>query len=331
MLERLSLAIERAWYQPPRFLLLLLPLEWLFAGITALRRLGFHRGWFQAHGVDVPVVVVGNISVGGTGKTPVVIALASALLARGLNVAVISRGYGGSQTGVREVVPDSDPGQVGDEALLIARSIAATVVIGRDRAAAARLALESAPDLIISDDGLQHYALKRDLEVVTMDAKSGFGNGHLLPVGPLREPPRRLATVDFLLQRDGQDPHSGTRFAPLRFRRLDSDEVRSANDPGFGPAVHAIAAIARPERFFTTLRELGLEPTEHRFLDHRGFKPEDFTDLGDLPIVMTAKDAVKCQNIGLPVVWVLEMELKFPEHFVDHLCERLGLGEGVRV
>jgi tetraacyldisaccharide 4'-kinase len=325
---RLTLAIERAWSRPPRGLLLLLPLEWLFAGFTALRRLAFRRGWLRSHHPGVPLWVVGNLTVGGTGKTPVVIALVSALLERGFKPAVISRGYGGSARGVLRVDPDSDSRVVGDEALLIAKSTPVPVVIGKDRLAAARLAAKSRPDVIISDDGLQHYRLGRDLEIVTMDAQTGFGNGHLLPVGPLRERAQRLATVDFLLQRDGQDPHSGTAFVPQCFRCPASGETRPPDDPGFGPRVHAVAAIAQPQRFFATLRALGLDPIEHRFPDHRPFELDDFATLGDLPIVMTSKDAVKCPDAVLQRAWVLDMRLDFPEGFVDQLVARAGLVPG---
>ncbi|WP_439101665.1 tetraacyldisaccharide 4'-kinase, partial [Congregibacter sp.] len=324
MLDRLALALERAWYQPPRLLLLLLPLEWLFAALTALRRMAFRKGWFFSNHPGTPVIVVGNISAGGTGKTPVVIGITQALHNQGLRVGVISRGYGGSGQGVIPVTADADYRLVGDEALLIAGSTGASVTVGRDRVAAAHRAATEDVDVIISDDGLQHYALQRDVEVVTSDAESGFGNGHLLPVGPLREPRRRLATVDFFLLRGGQDPHSGTTYRPKHFRRVSDGAVRELQNPGFGPAVHAVAAIARPQRFFETLRSLGLEPREHPFIDHRAFEEKDFAALGDLPVVMTAKDAVKCPDLTGINAWVLDMEIQFPEGFVCQLMDRSG-------
>ncbi|MDP5054941.1 MAG: tetraacyldisaccharide 4'-kinase, partial [Congregibacter sp.] len=258
MLDRAALALERAWFERPRLLLLLSPLEWLFAAITALRRLGYRRGWLASAHPGVPVVVVGNITVGGTGKTPVVLGIAQALGQRGFKVGVVSRGYGGSAVASLRVSPQSDYRIVGDEALLIAQNTAAVVIVGRDRLAAARHAVELGAELIISDDGLQHYALKRDVEVVTSDASTGFGNGHLLPVGPLRERPRRLASVDFFLQRGGQDPHSGTAYRAKHFRRLSDGFVRDVKRAGFGPDVHAVAAIAQPQRFFDSLRALGM-------------------------------------------------------------------------
>ena len=161
MFDRFALAVERAWFQPPKLLLLLLPLEWFFAGLTALRRSAYRKGWFASGHPGVPVVVVGNISVGGTGKTPVVIGLARALVEKGLRVAVVSRGYGGSGEGVIPVNANSDYREVGDEALLIAQSTSASVVVAKDRLAAALCAAKQGVDVIISDDGLQHYALSR--------------------------------------------------------------------------------------------------------------------------------------------------------------------------
>lgn len=325
MRDRLALALERAWSQPPRLLLLLLPLEWLFAALTSARRLAFRRGWLHSGHPGCPVIVVGNISVGGTGKTPLVIAIANALAHAGLSVGIVSRGYGGSSTGPALVDAASTAAVVGDEALLMAQSTAATVAIGQDRLAAAQLLAGAGPDVILSDDGLQHYRLQRDVEVVSMDAQAGFGNGHLLPVGPLREPPRRLATVDFLLQRGGRDPHSGVALSARCFRRLGGDERRSPEHPGFGPRVHAVAAIAQPQRFFALLRELGLDPVEHRFADHRPLAAGDLQGMQDLPLVMTAKDAVKCPAGAHPDAWVLDIELALPAGFIEQLIRRAGL------
>ncbi|WOJ94220.1 tetraacyldisaccharide 4'-kinase [Congregibacter variabilis] len=325
MRDSLTLAVERAWFQTPKLLLLLLPLEWLFAALTAFRRLAFRKGWLSSGHPGVPVIVVGNLTVGGTGKTPVVLGITQSLIALGFRVAVVSRGYGGSSVGTVQVTPHSDYREVGDEALLVAQSSDALVVVGRDRLAAAKHAVRLGAEVIISDDGLQHYALQRDVEVVTSDAKAGFGNGHLLPVGPLREPPRRLATVDFFLQRGGQDPHSGTRYHAKQFRRLSDGELRSTCDPGFGPAVHAVAAIAQPQRFFETLRGLGMEPIEHCFADHRPFLGSDFDGLDDLPVVLTAKDAVKCPGSLSSDIWILDMEIEFPEGFVEQLLKRASL------
>jgi len=271
MFDRLALAVERAWFRPPRFLLLLLPLEWLFAALTSLRRLAYRKGWFSSGHPGVPVIVVGNLSVGGTGKTPVVLEIARMLETQGLRVGVVSRGYGGSAVGSVAVTGDSDHRIVGDEPLLIAQGCSALVVVDKDRLAAAKHAVALGAEVIVSDDGLQHYALQRDVEIVTSDVKTGFGNGHLLPVGPLRESRKRLGTVDFFLQRGGSDSHSGTVFEAKHYRRYADNVISPLENPGFGPAVNAVAAIAQPQRFFDSLRELGMEPVEHRFVDHRAF------------------------------------------------------------
>ncbi|MFT4769758.1 MAG: tetraacyldisaccharide 4'-kinase, partial [Glaciecola sp.] len=285
----------------------------------------YRKGWFTSGHPGVPVIVVGNLSVGGTGKTPVVLGITQSLMEHGYTVAVVSRGYAGSATGTVQVTPDSDYREVGDEALLIAKNTHGLVLVGRDRLAAAKRAVELGAEVIVSDDGLQHYALQRDVEVVTSDAVLGFGNAHLLPVGPLREPLRRLATVDFFLQRGGQDSHSGTVYRAKHFRRFSDGAIRDTDDPGFGPSVHASAAIAHPQRFFDDLRALGMEPIEHRFVDHRAFAESDFDGLDDLPVVMTAKDAVKCPDVLPCDAWILDMEIQFPKDFIQQLMQRAGL------
>ncbi len=323
MRSRLALALEAAWYRPPRLLWVLLPLEWLYAAVISLRAALYRKGWLASSHPGVPVVVVGNISVGGTGKTPVVIALCKELEQLGHKVAVISRGYGGSARGVMRVEPDADAALVGDESLLIARATGLPVYVGRDRAAAATSAAQDGCGVIVSDDGLQHYALQRDIEVVCLDAQQVFGNGHQLPVGPLREPPRRLATVDFVLHRNGQDVFSGTRYQPREFRSLDGSSRCDASAAEIGPQVHAIAAIARPERYFDTLEGLGLEVNAHPLRDHETIDTSLLESLDAAPVVITSKDAVKLPATISAEVWVLEMGLEFPEGFVARMNEQI--------
>lgn len=330
MTAALALALERAWYRPARAILLLLPLEWLFIGLSALRRLAFRRGWKSSYRVACPVVVVGNISVGGTGKTPVVIALARAARDAGVAVAVISRGYGGSASGPLRVDIAADPAEVGDEALLIAQSSGVPVFVASDRVLAAQAALaEVDPQLILSDDGLQHYALERDVEIVIIDAQRGFGNGHRLPVGPLREAPQRLASVDYCLQRGGSDPLTAVRYEARGFRSLAGQEFRDAREHGLGPKVHAVAGIANPQRFFELLRTLGLDPMEHSFPDHHAFSADDLRRFKDLPVVMTAKDAVKCGAVDSVEAWVLEIDALLPDGLVSSMLARAGIHAGV--
>lgn len=327
----LAQSVEQAWARPPGAWWLLYPLELLYAGVTALRRSMFRRGWLRSGHPGVPVIVIGNISVGGTGKTPAVIALARTLGECGRRCAVISRGYGARVNGVRRVAADSRAAEVGDEPLLMARSLACPVYVAPDRLAAARQACAEGAEVIVCDDGLQHYRLQRDVEVVVIDAAQGVGNGHLLPLGPLREPRRRLASVDFLLERGGQDPPSAYQVKPRCFRSLDGQVERDLAAPGFGPAVHALAGIARPERFFTSLRDLGLVPQEHPLADHVAAPEDFFQTIRDLPLVMTAKDSVKYAADCHPDAWVLEVGATFPVDWVDAVLARAGLAPGGEV
>ncbi|MFK7830411.1 MAG: tetraacyldisaccharide 4'-kinase [Congregibacter sp.] len=322
MRSRLTPMVERAWYSAPGLLWLLLPLEALFYLLVKVRRGLFQRGWMHSTHPGVPVLVVGNINAGGTGKTPAVIAIVTALIAAGFRVGVVSRGYGGSVQTATRLRPDSLAFEVGDEPLLIYQATGAEVVVGTDRVSAAIMAVEAGAQLIVCDDGLQHYRLARDVEIVTIDAKVGFGNGHLLPLGPLREPQSRLADVDFSLLRDGDDPRSATSYTPDMLRLHGGQETRVAQEHGFAGPVHALAAIARPERFFETLRGLGIEVIEHRFPDHHNFSASDFSGLDEHPVVVTAKDAVKLPKLSHPV-WVLDMQLELPDTFVTQLISRV--------
>lgn len=315
----MAIALEQSWYRPLGWNALLLPLAWLYGGISALRRVAYHRQWLSVRRAACPLVVVGNIHVGGTGKTPAVIALTRALKARGYAVAIVSRGYGGSDTTtVQWVDADSDPARVGDEAVVLAAQTGAPVVVCKDRAAAAAAVVEkTAGQVIVSDDGLQHYAMARDFEIVTVDAARRFGNGHLLPVGPLREPRRRMATVDWVLERGGVDPFSACVLDVTGLRALAGDKVLTPGEIGSLLRVHAVAGIGRPEGFFDTLRGLGLELVEHVFPDHHPFSAGDLAPLSDLPVVMTEKDAVKCRRFANDNHWVLTTEARLPGGLVD--------------
>ena len=328
MVDGLAAALERAWQRPPRWLAVLLPLEALFALVTAVRRQLYARRWLRSYRAPCPVVVVGNVSVGGTGKTPVVIALARALQRRGLQAGIVSRGYGGAGNREPRVVqPGDDPQQVGDEPALLAAATGVPVVIGADRAAAAQCLLRNrAVDVILSDDGLQHYALERDFEIVTMDGRRRMGNGHLLPVGPLREPARRLASVDWVLVRDGADARSAFTLRPVVLRALTGgEELPPAAAPSLGP-VHAVAGIGNPRGFFDTLAGLGMQFEEHAFPDHHRYTPEELRRLDDRPVVMTEKDAVKCQPFAAPGHWALVVSAELPAGLVDAVAALAGGG-----
>ncbi|MEO6925902.1 MAG: tetraacyldisaccharide 4'-kinase [Rhodanobacter sp.] len=315
--------LESAWYGDARPPWWTWPLAALYGGVMRLRRGLYRIGVIRSVRLPAPVVVVGNLSVGGTGKTPLTIALAEALRARGFRPGVVSRGHGGRQREPMLLGDKPDPNEVGDEPCLI-RASGVMVAIGRKRPAAAQLLLAAGCDVVIADDGLQHYALARDVEICVIDGTRRFGNGRLLPAGPLREPLSRLSRVDFRVCNGGL-PADG-EFA---MQLLGSDAValrdgeRRALAEFAGQRVHAVAAIGNPSRFFTSLRAAGIEPIEHGFVDHHGFVAAEL-DFGDqLPVLMTDKDAVKCSGFAQPNWWRVPVRAELPPAFYDALVERL--------
>lgn len=315
--------LERAWYEGAFWLCLLWPLEWLFRGAVALRRTLYRRGILRSYRAGVPVVVVGNITVGGTGKTPVVVALVEALQAAGLRPGVVSRGYGGNAPTYPHRLSDiSRAGDAGDEPLLVYQRTGAPVVVDPLRARAVQ-ALEQEVDIVICDDGLQHYALARDYEIAVLDAARGLGNGHCLPAGPLREPPARLAAVDALLRRGSDSPQEGVRYALDGVHRLDGGDHLPLDAFVAGGQCHAVAGIGQPQQFFDTLAAAGLEFAEHRFGDHHDFTAADFRGMAGQRIIMTEKDAVKCRA-ALPAqqlgeAWYLRIAAQLPRDLVDQV------------
>jgi tetraacyldisaccharide 4'-kinase len=303
--------LESVWYGRARSGWLLVPLGWLFGLLVQLRRIAFAVGILRATRLPVPVVVVGNLTVGGTGKTPLVLYLAAALRAQGVAVGIVSRGYGGTAPAPRLVGPEADPLEVGDEPCLLARRSAVPVAIGRDRVAAARL-LPAGLDVVLADDGLQHYALARDLEIVVVDSLRGFGNGRLLPAGPLREGRGRLQRAGLLVCNGGTGPPRSIamQLVPTAFVRI-ADGHREAVEAWAGRRVHALAGIGHPERFFGTLADLGLELYLHPRPDHAPLTAADLPDAEGLPVVMTEKDAVKCRTFAQASHWYLEVTAAF--------------------
>lgn len=314
---RLSMRLQEAWRQDSSWLRVLRPVASLYQGVLFLRRQLYRRGWRQVYRAPVPVVVVGNISVGGTGKTPVVIALARAMSQRGLRVGVVSRGYGAASGAFpRRVMADSDWHDCGDEPLMIARQTGCPVVIAPRRPEAVDALLQwQAVDLVISDDGLQHLALGRDLEIVLLDPVSGIGNGRLLPAGPLREPAARLPYCDWVLQRDSAAPRRYFRYRIEGLVHLETGATRPP-DAFAGKRVSAVAGIASPAAFFTSLREVGMQVAEFPFPDHHAFVPGDFSGLQKQPIIMTEKDAVKCQAFAGPDAWYLRIVAELPDALI---------------
>lgn len=309
------------WYQrrlaPP--LWPLLPLAWLFGLLVGLRRTFYHYGLLRSHRLPVPVIVVGNLTVGGSGKTPLVLWLVRCLRSSGWRPGIISRGYGGSARQAQEVGEDSAFSVVGDEPVLLARRSGVPVFVGRDRVAAARALLAAHPDcdLIVSDDGLQHYHLQRSVEVVAFDGR-GTGNGWLLPVGPLREPLRRLSAVSAIVwngPRDKALEHAAQRLPQFDMQLVGDSFVAATGEPrrcGAGALrqrrLHALAGIGDPQRFFRQLRALGLEFEEHPFPDHHPYRAADLAFAQDGVLLMTEKDAVKCAAIATGEAWVLPVE-----------------------
>lgn len=314
--------LHAIWYGNSGLYLLLLPLSWLYCGLVGLRRLAYRSGLFRSVRLNARVIVVGNISVGGTGKTPLVIALTQRLQQAGYAVGILARGYRGTaRHWPQSVTPDSEPERVGDEAVLLADATGVPVYAGPDRVATGRALLQARRcDIIICDDGLQHYALARDLEIALVDAGRGHGNGQCLPAGPLRETTSRLKQVDAVVCLDGQDDRAfSLSLSPGRAYRLrDPSDMRSL-DSFQADVVHAMAGIANPGRFFADLRKAGLTLITHEYPDHYPFKPGDLAFGDDKPVLMTGKDAVKCAAFAQSNWWCVPVEAHVDPAFVDWL------------
>lgn len=302
--------LERLWYRdtaPP----LLRPLSRLFAGLQALRRHAYRAGWLQRESIAAPVVVVGNLVVGGSGKTPVVLALAEHCRAAGWRPGIVSRGHGARDNRrPRLVTPDDDAAQVGDEPLLLARRSGVPVCIGRDRAAAARRLLAQGVDLVLADDGLQHYRLARDVEIVVIDGERRFGNGWLLPAGPLREPLTRLAEADLVLVNGPAGGEAGFELLPVAWQRL-GDGRRVEPEAFAGQAALALAGIGNPARFFASLRRLQIRAQPLPLPDHGRIEPRRLERPAGMPLLMTEKDAVKYLGENLQNTWYLIVKTEF--------------------
>lgn len=327
--------LQRVWYdrEAQWLSLVLLPLSWLFGLVVACRRAAYRIGLLRRVRVARPVVVVGNVSVGGTGKTPFTIWLATQLQAKGARVGIVLRGYGGNSSHwPRDVSSDSDPQEVGDEAVLLATRTAAIVVAGPDRVAAARRAIERSAEIVLSDDGLQHYRLARDREIVVIDGRRGVGNRRLLPAGPLREPVSRLAQADLRVVswRDESSrpltPVAATIQACARLveaTALVGGETRPI-EAFKGMRVHAVAGIGHPQAFFAALQQLGIEVAPHPLPDHARLTAADIHFPDDLPVLMTEKDAVKCRRFADRRHWAVRMDVVVSEQDAAAVHAMLG-------
>jgi len=319
-------SLNATWYGERRPAWWLRALSALFKSVVQIRRGLYASGLLSGMRLRVPVIVVGNITVGGTGKTPLVIALIEALRARGFNPGVISRGYAGTGDALLVVDERSSPLSVGDEAALVFQTTQAPFVVCRDRVKAGRVMLDKAAvDVIISDDGLQHYRLHRDVEICVIDGKRRFGNGYLLPAGPLREPVTRLDSIALRVCNGGEAQPGEVAMS------LVGDEAIAFADPQrrrplrefVGQRVHAVAGIGNPERFFAQLRAAGIDVIPHPFDDHFPYAEKDL-DFGDgLPVLMTEKDAVKCRAFTRLDLWSVPVRADLPDGFFDAVAQHV--------
>ncbi len=327
----LSESLQERWYRnrPPAWWTL--PIAALYGCIIRIRRALYRLGWKRCEHMPVPMIVVGNITAGGAGKTPLVIALVEALRGHGFKPGVVSRGHGGSARAPMLLDDNPDPCLVGDEPALIELRTRVPAAIGRDRPAAARLLLDQNVDVIVADDGLQHYALARDIEICVVDGARRFGNARLLPAGPLREPPSRLAEVDFVVCNGGEPQHGEI---PMRLHAETACNL--LDDPArplaaFANArVHAVAGIGNPQRFFDMLRAHGIDPVERAFPDHHAYTAHDLQFNDSLPVLMTEKDAVKCRAFARENWWSVPVTAELPGPFFDSIAQRVRTGSSGR-
>jgi tetraacyldisaccharide 4'-kinase len=327
----------RHWGRRGALAWLLWPASLLFGAVVFFRRVLYKLRIFKSHHAGIPVIVVGNLTVGGSGKTPLVLRIAELLRENGWKPGIVSRGYlggaraaGGSAAAKSEAPREaniaSDPAEVGDEPVLLARRSGCPVWVAADRNAACRALRERHPecDVIVTDDGLQHYALARDIEICVVDGR-GFGNGFLLPAGPMREPLARLSSVDAVVAH-GNAQIKGYQMqleGEVMVRMQDAHDVRPAKSFA-GQKVHAIAGIGDPQRFFSDLARFGINTVPHPFPDHHPFRAGDL-DFGDeAPVVMTEKDAVKCRRLAKPNHWVFPVRAALDRAFERWLLERLS-------
>ncbi|MDA8191092.1 tetraacyldisaccharide 4'-kinase [Acidiferrobacter thiooxydans] len=311
----------RHWAATGLWSRVLWPMSVLYCALAILRRRLYTVGVCTVQRLPVPVIVVGNVTVGGTGKTPFVLWLCARLSAAGLRPGIVLRGYGGRNRGVLRVDAHSDPGCVGDEAVLLARHAPGPVIAARDRVAGAQALVEAGCDVIVADDGLQHYRLGRCLEIGILDGVRRFGNGLCLPGGPLREPRTRWDRLDFRVTQ-------GQAAAGEWAMGLAGDRAYAVGghaEVGLADLrrVHAVAGIGHPQRFFRALEGWGLEVIAHPFPDHHRYSAEDLQFDTDDPVVMTEKDAVKCESLGRSGLWYVPVRAVVDEELARRILARL--------
>jgi tetraacyldisaccharide 4'-kinase len=319
--------LQNHWYRINPLHLILFPISMIFRGLVAIRRDMYRNGMLSSDQLLLPVIVVGNINVGGTGKTPLTLALARQLVEHGWHPLIVSRGFGGKAKLPQQVSAASDALQVGDEPLLMARRDICPVWVGRDRAKAARAALQAHPqcDVVLCDDGLQHYRLQRDIEIAVVDGERGFGNGLLLPAGPLREPESRLQEVDAVVVNGGEA--AAGQYA----MRLSGEMFHNLLDPGnqvtaehfYGKKNHAVAGIGNPQRYFRYLESMGIAFTPHAFPDHHPYSSTDLSFPDCDAILLTEKDAVKCSLFADARYWVLRVDARIDPALLEYILRKI--------
>lgn len=314
------------WYQSSIIVWLLLPISWLYCTIVFIRKKLYQLKIKRSFGVNIPVIVIGNIVAGGSGKTPLLLSLCDYLKAQGFHPGIVSRGYGGNVTDIKQVEQHDSSELVGDEPLMIHLKTDLPVVVGKDRVAAVQyLVKNNQCDVILSDDGLQHYRMNRDFEIAVVDSERRYGNGFCLPAGPLREKISRLDNVDMVVYNGDINVRDDEYYYQLKItelKQLFSDENRPLK--WFSEIkVHAVAGIGNPSRFFTQLRMNGLNIIEHAYPDHHRFIQEDFEGWRKDCIIMTDKDAVKCQHLTLEDAWVLSVKATFSDELESGLVSNL--------
>lgn len=318
--------LARYWYRQSLhfFTFLLLPFSWLFGFIITIRQWLYRVGIIKTSHFDIPIIVVGNITVGGTGKTPFVIWLAQFLREQGYHPGIVSRGVGGKkQVKPHRVTAQDAAEEVGDEALLLLQSDC-PVVIGINRSAAVEMLLnQTSCNIVISDDGLQHYRLGRNIEIIMVDGLRQFGNRHLLPAGPLREPMKRLNQVDFVVTNGGGSDALTMTLEPLAIISLQDKQNKMKLDEFSSRKIHAVAAIGHPERFFQMLENAGFEVIPHSFPDHYHYQANDFNFSDSLPILMTEKDAVKCKAFADHRFWYVSVTANIHRTLQQQLLAKL--------
>lgn len=333
--------LQRIWYGKSPLSWLLWPLSLVFIWVTWIRRSLYRSGVLRTHRVDRPVIVVGNITVGGTGKTPLVLWLAASLRTHGMVPAIITRGYGGAAVSWPQIVSAANnPTEVGDEAVLLAQRFGGIVVAGPDRVASARKAIELGATIVVSDDGLQHYRLSRNFEIAVVDAERDVGNGFRLPAGPLRESESRLGECDAVVRhvRSSQRAAAAQRKQSFEYvmrshlgavYSLATQERRALSSFAASP-VNAIAAIGNPNSFFESLRNAGLKLTVRALQDHAALTARDVSFENGSPVLMTEKDAVKCRGFADDRCWAvaLEVEVEDGNALLDAIVRKLDTETG---